>query len=45
MKATTCSKAIQNWEANNPGQQATEAEVVKLIFQVPPIEKMVIKTV
>ena len=39
-KGTTCAKALQNWEALNPGQNPTEAEVIKLIFQIPPIDKM-----
>jgi dynein light chain 1 len=39
-KATSCQKAIANWEANHPGQIPAEAEEVKLLFQIPPIEKM-----
>ena len=38
-KSTSCSKAIQLWEEKHQ-QNPTEAEVIKLIFQVPPIEKM-----
>ena len=38
-KSTSCSKAIQLWEEKNQ-QNPTEAEVIKLIFQIPPIEKM-----
>ncbi|EAR97252.1 dynein light chain 1, axonemal protein (macronuclear) [Tetrahymena thermophila SB210] len=39
-KGTTCQKAIVNWEAANPGKNPSEAEEIKLIFQIPPIEKM-----
>ncbi len=39
-KGTTCSKAIQQWEAAHPGENATEAEVIKLHLLIPPIEKM-----
>lgn len=38
-KSTSCQKAIQLWEERNQ-QNPTEAEVIKLIFQTPPIEKM-----
>lgn len=38
-KSTSCSKAIQLWEEKNQ-QNPTEAEVIKLIFMIPPIEKM-----
>lgn len=38
-KSTSCSKAIQLWEEKNQ-QNPTEAEIIKLIFQIPPIEKM-----
>lgn len=41
-KGTTCSKAIQQWEAAHPGESATEAETIKLHLLIPPIEKMVI---
>ncbi|KRX02798.1 hypothetical protein PPERSA_04001 [Pseudocohnilembus persalinus] len=35
----TCQKAIQQWETENQ-QSAQEAEVIKLNFMVPPIEKL-----
>ncbi|EGR34815.1 hypothetical protein IMG5_001560 [Ichthyophthirius multifiliis] len=40
MRGTTCQKALANWEAVNPGKNPAEAEEIKLIFQIPPIEKM-----
>ena len=39
-KGTTCAKAIQLWEQNHPGESAAEAEDIRLVFQIPPIEKM-----
>lgn len=39
-RGTTCAKAIVNWETSNPGKNPAEAEEIKLIFQIPPIEKM-----
>mmetsp|Transcript_57382 Transcript_57382/g.153386 ORF Transcript_57382/g.153386 Transcript_57382/m.153386 type:complete len:182 (+) Transcript_57382:45-590(+) len=39
MPGTTCAKAIQWWEEKNE-KQAAEEEVVKLMCQTPPIEKM-----
>lgn len=39
-RGTTCQKAIQNWEAAHPGQNAAEAEDIRLVFQIPPIEKL-----
>lgn len=38
--ATSCAKALQNWEAQHPGESATDSKVIKLHFQIPPIEKM-----
>lgn len=37
---TSCAKALQNWEAQHPGESATDSKVIKLNFQTPPIEKM-----
>ena len=39
MPGTSCKDAIKNWEAKT-GQNAAEATEVKLICQVPPVEKM-----
>lgn len=39
-KATTCQKALKNWEETHPDQNPAEAEEIKLLFQVPPIEKL-----
>jgi len=39
-KATTCQKALKNWEEAHPDQNPAEAEEIKLLFQVPPIEKL-----
>jgi len=39
-RGTTCAKAIVNWETANPGKNPAEAEEIKLLFQIPPIEKM-----
>lgn len=39
MPGTTCKEAIKNWEAQT-GQTAAEATHVKLICQLPPIERM-----
>lgn len=39
-KGTSCQKALQNWEQENQGQNPAEAEEIKLIFQIPPIEKL-----
>ena len=39
-KATTCQKALKNWEEAHPDQNASEAEEIKFIFQIPPIEKL-----
>ena len=39
MKGTTCKDAIKLFEART-GQIASEATDVKLICQLPPIEKM-----
>lgn len=38
-KGTTCAKALQIWEQNN-GRNPSEEEVIKLLFMVPPIDKM-----
>ncbi len=38
-KGTTCAKALQIWEQNH-GRNPAEEEVVKLLFQIPPIDKM-----
>ena len=38
--ATSCAKALQNWEANHTGESATDSKILKLNFQIPPIEKM-----
>eukprot|EP00743_Colponemidia_sp_Colp-15_P001110 GILK01001222.1.p1 GENE.GILK01001222.1~~GILK01001222.1.p1 ORF type:complete len:209 (-),score=26.65 GILK01001222.1:154-744(-) len=38
-KGTTCAKAIEKWEEKNQAR-AADAEVVKLLCQIPPIEKM-----
>ncbi len=38
-KGTTCAKALQIWEQTN-GRNPAEEEVVKLIFMIPPIDKM-----
>jgi len=39
-KFTTCQKAIQLWEEKNPGKPAAECDEIRLIFQIPPIEKL-----
>ena len=39
MPGTSCRDAIKNWEAKS-GQNAAEATEVKLICQIPPIDKM-----
>ena len=39
MPGTSCKDAIKNWEAKT-GENAAEAETVKLFCQLPPIEKM-----
>ncbi|CAB3255499.1 unnamed protein product [Arctia plantaginis] len=39
LKPTTCKEAISLWEKEN-GANATEAKVIELQFQWPPIEKM-----
>lgn len=36
----TCKDAIKQWEAENPGKVAAEAEEVKLYARIPSIEKM-----
>ena len=36
---TSFSKAIQQWEENN-GRNASSAEVIKLNFTIPPIDKL-----
>ncbi|SPR01525.1 U2A'/phosphoprotein 32 family A C-terminal domain-containing protein [Plasmodiophora brassicae] len=33
-------ECLQKWEEKHPGQKASEAKVVKLMCQVPPIQKM-----
>lgn len=38
-KATSCKDAIKAWAAKT-GQKPEEAEVVKLFYQFPPIERM-----
>ena len=40
MPGTAVKEAIKNWEAANEGQSITEAKIVKLYAQIPPIEKM-----
>jgi dynein light chain 1 len=40
MKGMSCQKALQKWEGQNPNENPIEAETIKLIFQIPPIEKM-----
>ncbi|CAH4015397.1 dynein axonemal light chain 1-like [Pieris brassicae] len=39
VKPTTCKEAIARWEKKT-GENATEAKVLELQFQWPPIEKM-----
>ena len=39
MPGTSCKDAIKGWEAKN-GVSAAEATEVKLICQIPPIDKM-----
>ena len=39
-KGTTCAKALQIWESTHPGESPAEAEDIRLIFMIPPIEKM-----
>lgn len=39
-KGTPCNKALQIWETQHPGESYTEAEDIRLIFMIPPIEKM-----
>ena len=39
MPGTSCKEAIKNWEAKT-GQNAAEATEVKLICQLPPVDKM-----
>ena len=39
MPGTSCKEAIKNWETKT-GQNAAEATEVKLICQLPPIDKM-----
>lgn len=39
MKGTSCKDAIKLWEAKT-GQNAAEATEVKLICQIPPVDKM-----
>ncbi|CAD8139882.1 unnamed protein product [Paramecium octaurelia] len=40
MAKTTCAKALQNWEQEHPGEQPSEAEDIRLIFQNPPLDKL-----
>jgi len=37
---STSAQAIKAWEAQNEGQSAAEASVVKLYAQIPPINKL-----
>ena len=39
-KGTSCAKAIQLWEEKNEGKTAAEAEAVKLMCMIPPVDKM-----
>ena len=39
MPGTSCKEAIKNYETKR-GQNAAEATDVKLICQIPPIDKM-----
>jgi dynein light chain 1 len=39
-KATTLAKALQNWEAEHPGEAFVDAVEIKLCFQFPPIERL-----
>ncbi|KAI3382370.1 hypothetical protein SNEBB_006723, partial [Seison nebaliae] len=39
-KGTTIKEAIFKWEEKHEGKKASEAHVVKLYGQLPPIEKM-----
>ena len=39
MPGTSCKEAIKNWETKT-GQNAAEATEVKLICQLPPVDKM-----
>ena len=40
MPGTSCKDAIKKWEEFHEGKKASEAKVVKLYAQIPPIEKM-----
>jgi dynein light chain 1 len=40
MPGTTCQKAIQTWSEKNPNTPPEEAQTVKLMCMIPPIERL-----